>query len=45
MGEPVYDVRPLSETGDLMRSSIGLSVVTEPTGCLHLVKRHRWTCA
>jgi transcriptional regulator GlxA family with amidase domain len=30
MGEPVYDVRLLSETGGLMRSSIGVSVVTEP---------------
>jgi hypothetical protein len=25
MGEPVYDVRVLSETGGLMRSSIGVS--------------------
>jgi transcriptional regulator GlxA family with amidase domain len=30
MGEPVYDVRLLSEIGGLMRSSIGVSVVTEP---------------
>ena len=30
MGEPVYDVRLLSETGGLMRSSIGVSVATEP---------------
>jgi hypothetical protein len=30
MGEPVYDVRLMSETGGLMRSSIGISVVTEP---------------
>jgi transcriptional regulator GlxA family with amidase domain len=30
MGEPIYDVRLLSETGGLMRSSIGVSVVTEP---------------
>jgi transcriptional regulator GlxA family with amidase domain len=30
MGEPVYDVRLLSETGGLMRSSIGVSVTTEP---------------
>jgi transcriptional regulator GlxA family with amidase domain len=29
MGEPVYDVRLLSETGGLMRSSIGVSVATE----------------
>jgi transcriptional regulator GlxA family with amidase domain len=28
--EPVYDVRLLSETGGLMRSSIGVGVVTEP---------------
>ena len=30
MGEPVYDVCLLSETGGLMRSSSGVSVVTEP---------------
>ena len=30
MCEPVYDVRLLSETGGLMRSSIGVGVVTEP---------------
>jgi transcriptional regulator GlxA family with amidase domain len=30
MGEPVYDVRVLSETGGLMCSSIGVSVTTEP---------------
>ena len=30
MGEPVYDVRLLSETGGLMRSSIGVSATTEP---------------
>jgi len=30
MGEPVYDLHLLSETGGLMRSSIGVSVVTEP---------------
>src|SRR5215831_1278429 len=30
MGEPVYDVRVLSETGGLMRSSIGVSIATEP---------------
>jgi transcriptional regulator GlxA family with amidase domain len=30
MGEPIYDVRVLSETGGLMRSSIGVSVVTQP---------------
>jgi transcriptional regulator GlxA family with amidase domain len=30
MGEPIYDVRLLSEIGGLMRSSIGVSVVTEP---------------
>jgi hypothetical protein len=29
MGEPVYDVRLLSETGSLMRSSIGVSVVSK----------------
>ena len=30
IGEPVYDLHLLSETGGLMRSSIGVSVVTEP---------------
>jgi transcriptional regulator GlxA family with amidase domain len=30
MGEPVYDVRLLSETGGPIRSSIGVSVTTEP---------------
>jgi transcriptional regulator GlxA family with amidase domain len=30
MGEPVYDVRLLSETGGSIPSSIGVSVVTEP---------------
>jgi transcriptional regulator GlxA family with amidase domain len=30
MGEPVYDVRLLSQTGGLIRSSIGFNVVTEP---------------
>lgn len=30
VGEPIYDVRLLSETGGLVRSSIGVSVVTEP---------------
>jgi transcriptional regulator GlxA family with amidase domain len=30
MGEPVYDVHLLSETGGLIRSSIGISVATEP---------------
>jgi transcriptional regulator GlxA family with amidase domain len=30
MGEPVYDVRLLSETGGPVRSSIGFSVATEP---------------
>jgi len=30
MGEPVYDVRVLSETGGLMRSSISVSIATEP---------------
>jgi transcriptional regulator GlxA family with amidase domain len=30
IGELIYDVRLLSETGGLMRSSIGVSVVTEP---------------
>jgi transcriptional regulator GlxA family with amidase domain len=30
MGEPVYDVHLLSETGGSIRSSIGVSVATEP---------------
>jgi transcriptional regulator GlxA family with amidase domain len=30
MGEPVYDLHLLSETGGLIRSSIGFSVATEP---------------
>jgi len=30
MGEPIYDVRLLSETGGSVRSSIGVSVATEP---------------
>src|SRR5216684_634150 len=30
MGEPVYDVRLLTETGGSIRSSIGVSVATEP---------------
>jgi transcriptional regulator GlxA family with amidase domain len=30
MGEPVYDVHLLSETGESIRSSIGISVATEP---------------
>ena len=30
MGEPVYDVRLLSDTGGLIRSSIGFDVATEP---------------
>jgi transcriptional regulator GlxA family with amidase domain len=30
MGEPVYDVRLLSETGGSIRSSIGVNVTTEP---------------
>jgi transcriptional regulator GlxA family with amidase domain len=30
MGEPVYDVRLLSETGGSIRSSIGVTVATEP---------------
>src|ERR1700732_931381 len=30
IGEPVYDIRVLSETGGSMRSSIGVSVATEP---------------
>jgi transcriptional regulator GlxA family with amidase domain len=30
MGEPVYDVRLLSETGGAIRSSIGVTVATEP---------------
>lgn len=29
-GEPIYDVHLLSETGGLIRSSIGISVATEP---------------
>ena len=32
MDEPVYDVRLLSETGGSIRSSIGVSVETEPFG-------------
>ena len=32
MGEAVYDVRLLSETGESIRSSIGVSVATEPLG-------------
>ena len=32
MGEPVYDVHLLSETGGSIRSSIGISVATEPFG-------------
>jgi transcriptional regulator GlxA family with amidase domain len=32
MGEPVYDVHLLSETGGSVRSSIGISVATEPFG-------------
>jgi transcriptional regulator GlxA family with amidase domain len=30
LGEPVYDVRLISETGGSIRSSIGISVATEP---------------
>jgi transcriptional regulator GlxA family with amidase domain len=30
MAEPVYDVRPLSETGGSVRSSLGVSITTEP---------------
>jgi transcriptional regulator GlxA family with amidase domain len=30
MGEPVYDVRLLSETGGSVRTSLGMSVTTEP---------------
>jgi transcriptional regulator GlxA family with amidase domain len=30
IGEPVYDVHLLSETGGPIRSSIGISVATEP---------------
>ena len=30
MAEPVYDVRLLSETGGSVRSSLGMSVATEP---------------
>ena len=32
MGEPVYDVRLLSETGGSVRASIGMSVATDPFG-------------
>jgi transcriptional regulator GlxA family with amidase domain len=32
IGEPVYDVRLLSETGGSVRSSIGVDVATEPFG-------------
>jgi transcriptional regulator GlxA family with amidase domain len=32
MGEPVYDVRLLSETGGAIRASIGMSVATDPFG-------------
>jgi len=42
MGEPVYDLHLLSETGGLMRSSIGVSVVTEPqAGSDHVHDRPR----
>src|SRR5712664_1818953 len=30
MGEPIYDVRLLSETGGSILSSVGVSVATEP---------------
>jgi transcriptional regulator GlxA family with amidase domain len=30
IGEPVYEVRLLSETGGSIRSSVGVSVATEP---------------
>jgi transcriptional regulator GlxA family with amidase domain len=30
MGEPVYDVRLLSETGGSIRNSVGVSVAAEP---------------
>jgi transcriptional regulator GlxA family with amidase domain len=30
MGEPIYDVRLLSETGGPVRSSLGISIATEP---------------
>ena len=30
MGEPVYDVRLLSETGGPVRTSMGIGVATEP---------------
>jgi transcriptional regulator GlxA family with amidase domain len=30
IGEPVYDLRLLSETGGSVRSSMGFSVATEP---------------
>ncbi len=36
MGEPVYDVHLLSETGGSVRSSIGISVATEPFGNTNL---------
>src|SRR5271163_3327471 len=32
MGEPVYDVRLLSETGGSVPASIGMSVATDPFG-------------
>src|SRR5262249_51428412 len=32
MGDPVYDVRLLSETGGSIRASIGMSVATHPFG-------------
>jgi transcriptional regulator GlxA family with amidase domain len=36
IGEPVYDVHLLSETGGSVRSSIGISVATEPFGNTNL---------
>ncbi len=35
MGKPVYDVRFLSETGGLVRTSLGMSVATEPLARKH----------
>jgi transcriptional regulator GlxA family with amidase domain len=32
LGEPVYDVRLLSETGGSIRASIGMAVATDPFG-------------
>ena len=35
MGEPVYDVRLLSETGGPVRTSMGIGVATEPFNDTH----------